>query len=108
MLGIKYNVFRKAQSFPLLRYWYRRAVRFDERSGMLTAGLPLLVTLFAAITVTTIILDRQLEMRDMRARSISKREATLEEEHQAMREFLKGTEDEYEMKKIPDTYRIGR
>ena len=30
----------------------------------------------------------------MRARSISRREATLEEEHQAMREFLKGTEDE--------------
>mmetsp|Transcript_75914 Transcript_75914/g.167533 ORF Transcript_75914/g.167533 Transcript_75914/m.167533 type:complete len:109 (-) Transcript_75914:161-487(-) len=108
MLGIKYNVFRKAQSFPLLRYWYRRAVRFDERSGLLTAGLPLTVTLFAAITVTTIILDRQLEMRDMRARSISRREATLEEEHRAMREFLKGTEDEYEMKQIPDTYRIGR
>ena len=30
----------------------------------------------------------------MRARSISRREATLEEEHRAMREFLKGTEDE--------------
>ena len=35
----------QAQSFPLLRYWYRRAVRFDERSGLLTAGLPLTVTL---------------------------------------------------------------
>ena len=36
--------FVQAQSFPLLRYWYRRAVRFDERSGLLTAGLPLTVT----------------------------------------------------------------
>lgn len=33
-------------------------------------------------------------IQDMRARSISRREQTLEEEHQAMREFLKGTEDE--------------
>ncbi|CAK9108315.1 Hypothetical protein SCF082_LOCUS50384 [Durusdinium trenchii] len=108
MLGIKYDIFRKAQSFPLLRFWYRRAVRFDERSGLLTAGLPLLVTLFAAISVTTTILDRQFEMRDMRARSVSRREQSLEEEHQAMREFLKGTEDEYEMKQIPDTYRMTR
>ena len=32
--------------------------------------------------------------KDMRARSVSRREQSLEEEHQAMREFLKGTEDE--------------
>ena len=74
---------------------------------MLTAGLPLAVTMVASITVSTIILDRQFELRDMRARSMSLREATLEEEHKAMREFLKGTEDDYEMKVIPDTYRAG-
>eukprot|EP00441_Pelagodinium_beii_P042531 CAMPEP_0197649746 /NCGR_PEP_ID=MMETSP1338-20131121/29587_1 /TAXON_ID=43686 ORGANISM="Pelagodinium beii, Strain RCC1491" /NCGR_SAMPLE_ID=MMETSP1338 /ASSEMBLY_ACC=CAM_ASM_000754 /LENGTH=64 /DNA_ID=CAMNT_0043224009 /DNA_START=157 /DNA_END=348 /DNA_ORIENTATION=- len=62
----------------------------------------------ATITVTTIIIDKQFELRDMRARSISRREASLEEEHQAMREFLKGTEDEYEMKSIPDTFRYTR
>ncbi|OLP85616.1 hypothetical protein AK812_SmicGene33377 [Symbiodinium microadriaticum] len=78
MLGIKYDVFKRAQSFPFVRYWWRRALRFDER----------------------------FELRDLRARTISQREATLEEEHRAMREFLKGTEDEYEMKEIPDSWRI--
>ncbi|CAE7453221.1 unnamed protein product, partial [Symbiodinium microadriaticum] len=104
MLGIKYDVFKRAQSFPFVRYWWRRALRFDERTGMLTAGIPLTIALFASITVTTIILDRQFELRDLRARTISQREATLEEEHRAMREFLKGTEDEYEMKEIPDSW----
>ncbi|CAE8590370.1 unnamed protein product [Polarella glacialis] len=108
MLGIKFDLFKRAQSFPLFTFWWRRMKRFDERTGMLTAGIPLTVTLFATITVTTIILDRQFELRDMRARSISRREANLEEEHKAMREFLKGTEDEYEMKQIPDNFRIGR
>lgn len=59
MLGIRYDVFRKAQSFPLLRYWYRRACRFDERTGIITAGLPLTVTLFAAITATRWRLSRR-------------------------------------------------
>lgn len=42
---------REAQSFPLLRYWYRRAVRFDQRSGLLTAGLPLTVTELSRWTI---------------------------------------------------------
>mmetsp|Transcript_86976 Transcript_86976/g.246256 ORF Transcript_86976/g.246256 Transcript_86976/m.246256 type:complete len:110 (-) Transcript_86976:208-537(-) len=106
MLGIKFDVFRRTQN-PFIRYWWRRVQRFEERTGMLTAGLPLAVTMIASLTVSTIILDRQFELRDMRARSMSLREATLEEEHKAMQEFLKGTEDEYEMKVIPDTYRAG-
>merc|ERR1719436_2262449 len=108
MLGIRYDVFRRAQSHRLFRFYYRRVKRFDEQTGLLSAGLPLAVTMLATLTVSTVILDRQLELRDMRARSISAREASLEQEHQAMREFLKGTEDEYEMKVIPDTYRLGR
>mmetsp|Transcript_74118 Transcript_74118/g.171924 ORF Transcript_74118/g.171924 Transcript_74118/m.171924 type:complete len:109 (+) Transcript_74118:36-362(+) len=108
MLGVKYNVFRRAQSHPKVRFMWRRMLRFDEQTGMLTAGMPLAVTMVAMIAVSTVILDRQLELRDLRARSLSQREASLEEEHQAMREFLKGTEDEYEMMTIPDAYRTGR
>merc|ERR1740121_1213941 len=108
MLGVKFNVFRQAQALPIVRYYYRRIKRFDEQTGMISAGLPLAVTMLATLTVSTVILDRQLELRDMRERSISAREASLEQEHQAMRDFLKGTEDEYEMKTIPDTYRLGR
>eukprot|EP00443_Scrippsiella_acuminata_P026064 CAMPEP_0115310126 /NCGR_PEP_ID=MMETSP0270-20121206/74633_1 /TAXON_ID=71861 /ORGANISM="Scrippsiella trochoidea, Strain CCMP3099" /LENGTH=66 /DNA_ID=CAMNT_0002728865 /DNA_START=93 /DNA_END=293 /DNA_ORIENTATION=- len=59
------------------------------------------------ITLSTIMIDRQFELRDLRARTLSHREASLEEEHRAMREFLKGTEDEYEMKRIPDQFRAG-
>eukprot|EP00411_Alexandrium_monilatum_P075601 CAMPEP_0175559384 /NCGR_PEP_ID=MMETSP0096-20121207/36373_1 /TAXON_ID=311494 /ORGANISM="Alexandrium monilatum, Strain CCMP3105" /LENGTH=120 /DNA_ID=CAMNT_0016862583 /DNA_START=15 /DNA_END=378 /DNA_ORIENTATION=- len=98
MLGVKYNVFRRAQSHPWARYYWRRMLRFDDQTGMVTAGFPLAITMLATITVSTIILDRQLELRDLRARTLSQHEASLEEEHQAMREFLKGTEDEYEMK----------
>eukprot|EP00405_Crypthecodinium_cohnii_P010220 CAMPEP_0206429964 /NCGR_PEP_ID=MMETSP0324_2-20121206/6543_1 /ASSEMBLY_ACC=CAM_ASM_000836 /TAXON_ID=2866 /ORGANISM="Crypthecodinium cohnii, Strain Seligo" /LENGTH=65 /DNA_ID=CAMNT_0053895723 /DNA_START=256 /DNA_END=451 /DNA_ORIENTATION=+ len=61
--------------------------------------------MIVTIAAATIMIDRQFELRDMRARTISKREASLEEEHEAMREFLKGTEDEYEMKAIPDKFR---
>mmetsp|Transcript_44877 Transcript_44877/g.83882 ORF Transcript_44877/g.83882 Transcript_44877/m.83882 type:complete len:117 (-) Transcript_44877:76-426(-) len=105
MLGVRYDVFKRAHGHPLARYAWRRIKRFDERTGMLTAGLPLGVTLLATITVSTIILDRQLELRDLRQRTITQRELSLEQEHEALREFLKGTEDEYEMKKIPDTFR---
>mmetsp|Transcript_36519 Transcript_36519/g.97264 ORF Transcript_36519/g.97264 Transcript_36519/m.97264 type:complete len:114 (-) Transcript_36519:426-767(-) len=106
MLGVNHNVFRKAQSHPWARYYWRRLLRFDRQSGMLTAGIPLTLTMLVTITVSTVILDRQFELRDMRQRTLSFREASLEEEHAAMREFLKGTEDDYEMKSIPEEYRV--
>mmetsp|Transcript_84480 Transcript_84480/g.176798 ORF Transcript_84480/g.176798 Transcript_84480/m.176798 type:complete len:109 (-) Transcript_84480:46-372(-) len=108
MLGVRHDVFKRAQSHPWIRYWWRRSVRFDKRTGMLSAGIPLSITMIVTIAAATIMIDRQFELRDMRARTISKREASLEEEHEAMREFLKGTEDEYEMKAIPDKFRSGR
>lgn len=105
MLGIKHDIFRKAQSNWWIRYWWRRTVRFERQTGLLTAGLPLTVIMVATLGLTTVILDRQFEIRDMRQRSLSAREASLEQEHEALREFLKGTEDEYEMVKIPETFR---
>mmetsp|Transcript_24532 Transcript_24532/g.38469 ORF Transcript_24532/g.38469 Transcript_24532/m.38469 type:complete len:117 (+) Transcript_24532:136-486(+) len=105
MLGVKHSVFKYAHGHPLLRHCWRRMQRFDQQTGLLTAGMPLTIIMFATISVTTVIIDRQLELRDMRVRTVSQREQNLEEEHKAMREFLKGTEDEYEMKQIPDTFR---
>eukprot|EP00928_Gymnodinium_smaydae_P084816 TRINITY_DN68099_c0_g1_i1.p3 TRINITY_DN68099_c0_g1~~TRINITY_DN68099_c0_g1_i1.p3 ORF type:complete len:118 (+),score=22.09 TRINITY_DN68099_c0_g1_i1:92-445(+) len=105
MLGVRHEVFSRAQRHPLLRYWWRRTLRFDKQTGMLTAGIPLAVTMVATIAVSTVILDRQLELRDMRQRTLSQREQSLEDEQRALRTFLKDTEDEYEMKVIPDTFR---
>merc|ERR1712151_650491 len=90
MLGVKHNVFKYAHGHPFFRYYWRRIKRFDERTGMLTAGIPLSIIMVATITVATVIIDRQMELRDMRQRTISQREANLEEEHEALREFLKG------------------
>merc|ERR1719217_2025902 len=98
MLGVRVNVFNKNLGNSLLKYWWRRIKHWDERTGMISAAIPLSITMVAGITVSTIILDRQFELRDLRQRSISHREATLEQEHQALREFLSKTEDEYEMK----------
>eukprot|EP00927_Polykrikos_kofoidii_P076039 TRINITY_DN72727_c0_g1_i1.p1 TRINITY_DN72727_c0_g1~~TRINITY_DN72727_c0_g1_i1.p1 ORF type:complete len:116 (+),score=18.12 TRINITY_DN72727_c0_g1_i1:107-454(+) len=106
MLGLRHDVFKRATGNPFIRYWWRRTLRFDRQTGLLSAGIPLAVTMVATITVATVILDRQFELRDMRQRTISRNEATLEEEHKALRDFLKGTEDEYEMKQIPDNFRI--
>eukprot|EP00929_Paragymnodinium_shiwhaense_P112502 TRINITY_DN80761_c0_g1_i1.p1 TRINITY_DN80761_c0_g1~~TRINITY_DN80761_c0_g1_i1.p1 ORF type:complete len:121 (-),score=19.04 TRINITY_DN80761_c0_g1_i1:103-465(-) len=106
MLGVKHEVFQRALGNRWLRYYWRRIVRFDKNNGLLSAGMPLAVTMAAMLTVTTVVLDRQYELRDLRARSMSRHEANLEEEHQALREFLKGTEDEYEMKQIPDRFRL--
>jgi len=108
MLGVRYEVFRKAQNNRYLRYWWRRALRFDERTAMLSAGFPLAITMVASITVSTVIIDRQFELRYLRQQTLSQREASLEEEHAAMREFLKGTEDEYEMKQVPERFRMGK
>mmetsp|Transcript_31099 Transcript_31099/g.71063 ORF Transcript_31099/g.71063 Transcript_31099/m.71063 type:complete len:117 (+) Transcript_31099:38-388(+) len=105
MLGIKHRVFEHAHGHPLLRYVWRRLLRFDTQTGLITCGLPMVLTMAASITVGTLILDRQAEMRYWRKKSLSVREDTLEREHQALREFLKDTEDEYEMVKIPESYR---
>jgi hypothetical protein len=76
--------------------------RFDARTGLLTAGLPLGIMMVTMITVGTIIIDKQFELRDMRVQSITNRELQNEREHKIMTKLLKKEDnDDYENKPVP-------
>jgi len=53
------------------------------------------------ITVGTILLDKQFELRDIRVKSIGYREQRLEEEYAQMKTFLSQTVPQAELETVP-------
>jgi len=100
MLGIKYNIFSRPKT--TFDYVLHRLTRFDSRTGLLSAGLPLAIMMGTMITVGTIVIDKQFELRDMRIKSMTNRELQNEREHKMMEKFLRKEDTEnYENKPVP-------
>ena len=85
MLGVKFNVFRQA---TWLENLFLRAKKYDYRTGMLTAGLPMFATITVLWGVSIVIMDQQLEMAHKRLQTVTQRELTLQQEHESLKKFL--------------------
>jgi len=66
----------------------KRLKRFDGRSGFFTLGVPSLAVMLSIIVTGTFLIDKQLELKYLREQSVTKREQTLQEEHEEMVKML--------------------
>jgi hypothetical protein len=66
----------------------RKFWRFEGRFGLLTSGIPLIAMCYFMMYVGVVVMDKQAEHRYMRVQSLTTRELSLKEEHEAMREML--------------------
>lgn len=71
---------------------YLRMQKFDKRTSYISSGIPLFIILTATVSVTTLVMDKQFELRDYRVRSLGVREMVLEEENRKLAEFLTKTD----------------
>jgi hypothetical protein len=66
----------------------RKFWRFEGRFGLVTSGIPLIGMCYFMMYVGVVVMDKQAEHRYMRVQSLTNRELSLKEEHEAMREML--------------------
>jgi len=99
MFGIKYQIFSRSKT--RLDFVVHRLRRFDSRTGMLSAGLPLTVIMTALIGVSTIIIDKQFEMRTTRGKTVTDREMQNEREDRMMEAVLAKSDEEYVNRPTP-------
>eukprot|EP00389_Voromonas_pontica_P010714 GDKH01016331.1.p1 GENE.GDKH01016331.1~~GDKH01016331.1.p1 ORF type:complete len:119 (+),score=9.81 GDKH01016331.1:202-558(+) len=85
--------------FPIVRWArkkydrvYKKTVRFDRKTGYLSAGIPMFTVIAVTTSVGTMMMDKQFELRDLRHRSVSMRELSLQEEHDRLADFLRDTD----------------
>jgi hypothetical protein len=85
------------------KLWGRRFWRFEGRFGLVTSGIPLIAMCYFMMYVGVVVMDKQAEHRYMRVQSLTTRELSLKEEHEAIREMLMRTEraEELEYQPVP-------
>ena len=86
---------------PLVVRASRKFWKYDEKTGLFSAALPLGVIMVAGIMTTTLIMDRQWEFRDNRSKSLTNREFEQEEERKAMEAAFKRADDHFENVPVP-------
>jgi hypothetical protein len=70
------------------RLWARKFWRFEGRFGLVTSGIPLIGMCYFMLYVGVVVMDKQAEHRFMRVQSLTARELSIREEHDAIRDML--------------------
>ena len=70
------------------KLFLRKFWRFEGRFGLVTSGIPLIGMCYFMMYVGVVVMDKQAEHRYMRVQSLTSRELSLREEHEAMRDLL--------------------
>ena len=86
---------------PLIVRASRKLWKMDEKTGLFSAAFPLAVMMVAGIGTTTLIMDRQWEFRDNRAKSLTNREYEQEEERKVMEAAFKRADEHFENVPVP-------
>ena len=68
--------------------------RFEGRFGLVTSGIPLIAMCYFMMYVGVVVMDKQAEHRYMRVQSLTSRELSIKEEHDAIRDMLNRAEIE--------------
>ena len=82
------TAFGGSKSVRRLRLWTRKFWRFEGRFGLVTSGVPLIAMCYFMMYVGVVVMDKQSEHRYMRVQSLTSRELSLKEEHEAIRDLL--------------------
>jgi hypothetical protein len=82
------TAFGGSKSVRKFRLWTRKFWRFEGRFGLVTSGVPLIAMCYFMMYVGVVVMDKQAEHRYMRVQSLTSRELSLKEEHDAIREML--------------------
>ncbi len=85
------------------RIFAKKFWRFEGRFGLVTSGIPLIAMCYFMMYVGVVVMDKQAEHRYMRVQSLTNRELSLKEEHDAMRELLLRADrlDDGSLKPVP-------
>ena len=70
------------------KLWTRKFWRFEGRFGLVTSGIPLIAMCYFMLYVGVVVMDKQAEHRFMRVQSLTAREMSVKEEHDAIRDML--------------------
>lgn len=88
-----------------LKLWTRKFWRFEGRFGIVTSGIPLIAMCYFMMYVGVVVMDKQAEHRYMRVQSLTNRELSLKEEHDAIRDMLlkadRMDQDDLSLKPLP-------
>ena len=82
------------------RLWGRQFWRFEGRFGLVTSGIPLIAMCYFMMYVGVVVMDKQAEHRYMRVQSLTARELSLQEEHDAIRDMLLKADSEDRKNKL--------
>eukprot|EP00400_MALV-I_sp_L67-5_P000376 gene376-488_t len=96
----------KVKYYIRLFHWYKRNFKRiladkEARFGMLTLMVPLATIMITTFSVATFVIDKQFQLRFFRAKSVSIREHSLQEEHEVLAQMLSVTEEEFDNKAVP-------
>jgi hypothetical protein len=87
--------FGGSKSVRKFKLWTRKFWRFEGRFGLVTSGIPLIAMCYFMLYVGVVVMDKQAEHRFMRVQSLTAREMSVKEEHDAIRDMLlKADKDE--------------
>jgi len=100
MFGLRYQIFSRPKT--KIDYWKNRLQRFDNKTGFISATMPLTVIMTVMIAAGTLMIDKQFEVRNTRSKTLSERELQHEREHKIVENMLANNlQDDYENKSLP-------
>ena len=79
----------------------KRVVWLDEKYGLFTVCLPLIMICYCTVYIGCFAMDRQKELRWLRVQSLSFKEFQKQEEAQTLQKFLEITQDDYNLVNPP-------